>query len=329
MSNKGEWEVKFLDLHCDTINKIFFADLLNNEKVSLRKNDYQVDLEKLKQSNAIGQFFALFFDLKETKEQGISPYNIGMKMLDLFESEILINNDVIVLTTNYGEHVKNQTEGKMSAFLAVEEGGVLEGDMDNLKKFYDRGVRLITLTWNYPNEIGSPNVTEEYSQKGLTDFGRDVVTEMNRLGMIIDVSHLSDAGFYDVARLSNKPFVASHSNARTIKKHSRNLTDVMIKVLANKGGITGINFATYFLGNKRISYVEDMINHIKHIKKIGGIDVVAIGTDFDGIGGELEIKDFSEMNKLVEGLERHGFSTDEIEKICYKNTIRVIQDILR
>ncbi|WP_026477931.1 dipeptidase [Alkaliphilus transvaalensis] len=318
--------MKYIDLHCDTIFRMFFSE----EKTTLKKNDYQVDLEKLKKSNAIGQFFALFFDLSEAKKRNYSPYEVGMKMLDLFDSEIAINKEEIALATNYVDLEKNQQEGKISAFLAVEEGGVLEGKIDYLQKYYDRGARLITLTWNHPNEVGFPNINKEYSQQGLTSFGRVVVEAMNELGMIIDVSHLSDAGFYDVAQLSSKPFIASHSNARAVRDHSRNLTDDMVKILADKGGVTGINFAAYFLGeDKTYSKVEDMITHIKHLRNVGGIEIIALGTDFDGIGGELEIKDFSQMYKLVDALEKHKFTSEEIEKICYKNTIRVIKDVMK
>jgi membrane dipeptidase len=165
--------------------------------------------------------------------------------------------------------------------------------------------------------------------KGLTAFGREVVHEMNRLGMIIDVSHLSDKGFYDVAELSEAPFIASHSNSRSIKENSRNLTDEMIKLLAQKGGVTGINFFGSFLSNDNLSRVDDMVRHIKHIKSVGGIEVIALGTDFDGIEGELEIKNIGEIGILLQGLEKGGFSQEEIDKISYKNAARIIKDVMR
>jgi membrane dipeptidase len=190
------------------------------------------------------------------------------------------------------------------------------------------GVRLITLTWNFPNEIGFPNCQNEYMNKGLTEFGKEVVYEMNKLGMVIDVSHLSDGGFYDVANLSSKPFVASHSNSRSIRSHTRNLTDDMIRTLAEKGGVTGINFCAAFLGSSRDGRIDDMVEHIKHLRNIGGIDVIALGSDFDGIGNDVEIKDSSEMNKLAYELSKQGFNDDEIEKIFFKNALRVIKEVL-
>jgi len=310
----------FVDLHCDTIMGLMDKD----DTECLASNSLNVDIKKLKAGNSLVQFFALFIDMEE--HENVLEY--CLRMADRFHREIECNKQDIEVALKYEDIITNIANGKISAFLTIEEGGSLKGDLSNLRNFYRLGVRLLTLTWNYPNELGFPNCREEYSTLGITSFGEQVVNEMNRLGMIIDVSHLSDQGFYDVARLSSKPFVASHSNARQITNHSRNLTDDMIKALADKGGVMGINFARDFLGSQDISRVEDMIRHIKHIYKVGGIDVLAVGSDFDGISPELEIQDFSEMGKLVSALESHNFSTEDIDKICFKNALRVIKDCL-
>jgi membrane dipeptidase len=152
---------------------------------------------------------------------------------------------------------------------------------------------------------------------------------MNRLGMLIDVSHLSDRGFYDVAELSKQPFVASHSNARSLTPHSRSLTDDMIKVLADHGGVIGLNFCGAFLGDSEISRVEDMVSHILHIRQVGGTEVIALGTDFDGISPELEIEDMGQIGKLIRALERAGFTDAELDKFLWQNSLRVIQDSLK
>lgn len=310
----------FVDFHCDTIMALMEA----GPEIGLRSNNLNVDIEKLKAGGAMAQFFALFIDMEEYE----NPFEYGLKMVDRFYCELEKNSDALALALNYEDIVKNNVAGKISALLTIEEGGVLKGQLANLRNFYRLGVRLITLTWNYPNEIGFPNIKEEYRNLGLTQFGLEVVNEMNKLGMIIDVSHLSDQGFYDVAKHSVKPFVASHSNARAITNHYRNLTDDMIRVLAQKGGIAGINFARPFLGSKDFSRIEDMIRHIKHIVNVGGIDVVAVGSDFDGISPELEISNFGEMNKLIKALEVNNFSESQIEKICYLNALRVVKDCL-
>lgn len=311
--------MKVIDFHCDTISK-----LMDNRGISeLKSNNFSIDIEKLKNGDNLAQFFALFLNLKHVKD----PLEYCLSMLDKFYMEMEKNQDSISLVKSYDELINNKKKNKLSAFLTIEEGGVLKGELYNLRNFYRLGVRLITLTWNYPNEIGFPNSKKEYMGKGLTNFGYEVIEEMNRLNMIIDVSHLSDKGFYDVLKLSKKPFIASHSNSRFITDHPRNLTDSMIKDLSNIGGIMGINFYNRFLGESDISKIDDMLLHIKHIYNVGGIDVIALGSDFDGIECEVEMKDTSEMYKLQDKLKKSGFSEDNIEKIFYKNALRIIKDI--
>lgn len=312
--------MRIIDLHCDTISCLMEP----GEKYNLRCNPFHIDIEKLQGGNVMAQFFALYVNMQQVTD----PLAYCLAMLDRFYQELEKNNDCIGLALNSQELENTVQSGRIAAVLTVEEGGVLKGNLANLRLLHRLGVRLITLTWNYPNEIGFPNITGEFRDKGLTPFGEAVVTEMNRLGMIIDVSHLSDQGFYDVAKLSKHPFIASHSNARQMTNHARNLTDEMIKVLAERGGVTGINFAKQFLGTAPMSRVEDMIRHIRHIYQIGGIDVIALGSDFDGISCDLEIKDMSQIKKLIDALEKAGFDADEIEKICWKNALRVLKDVL-
>lgn len=311
--------MKIIDLHCDTI--MCLTKL--GPQIGLYENDLSIDIRKLQAANSMAQFFALYLDLAQVD----NPLEQGLAMADRFYQEMSANQAHIRPATGYTELCRNMDQGKISAFLTIEEGGALKGNLANLRNFYRLGVRLITLTWNYPNEIGFPNCKEQYRSKGLTDFGQAVIGEMNRLGMLIDVSHLSDQGFYDVARLSQKPFLASHSNSRAVTNHSRNLTDDMIRLLAEKGGIMGINFAKDFLGYGEQSRVEDMIRHIRHIRNVGGIEVLAIGSDFDGISRELEISHIGEIDKLIQGLSKNGFSENEIEKICYQNALRLIRAI--
>lgn len=312
--------MKSIDLHCDTIMR-----LMEEPKTEgLYRNSLSVDIEKLQAGQAQAQFFAMFIDLQTDGD----PLVRALRMIDRFYQELRENNQYIALARNHAELQQNQENGKISAFLTIEEGGALKGDLVNLRNFYRLGVRLITLTWNYPNEIGYPNVLPDCCERGLTPFGREVIAEMNQLGMLIDVSHLSNQGFFDVASLTKKPFVASHSNAWAVTAHPRNLTDEMIKVLATKGGVMGINFEKSFLGSAPISRVEDMVLHIQHIYKVGGSEVIAIGSDFDGISSELELAHAGEMNKLVDALRKTGFSQAEIDKICWKNAFRVIKDTL-
>ncbi len=313
--------MSIIDLHCDTIYQ-----LTNNKNLGLKENHIAIDIGKLKSAGSLAQFFALFIDLNEHNK----PFNRAMDMLNRFYEEIGKNRNDIEIARNFDELILNNQEGKISAFLTIEEGEAIEGSLENLRNFYDLGVRLITLTWNHENAIGYPNCNKKFMNNGLKPFGIETVEEMNKLGIIIDVSHLSDGGFYDVAKYSKKPFIASHSNSRTICDHSRNLTDEMIKIISNKGGTIGINFEKSFLSKDgTVSSVKDMINHIKYIHNVGGSEVISLGSDFDGIDPtNLEIENISEINKLIVGLERSGFKGAFIDMILYKNALRVIKEVL-
>ena len=313
--------MKLIDLHCDTVDK-----LMDYKDSNLYENEFSIDIKKLKKANSLAQVFALYFDLKLYKND---PFNRFEQMADRFLKELEKNKEHILLAKNYKDILENEKNNKLSAILSIEEGAAINGKLENLNKVYDKGVRLITLTWNYENEIGYPHNMKEYRKVGLKPFGVEVVEKMNELGMIIDVSHLNDGGFYDVAKISKKPFIASHSNSRYITNHTRNLTDDMIKAIASSGGVIGINFCNFFLGNSKISTIDEIINHIKHIINIGGVDVIAMGTDFDGIPNKVEIEDISQMYKLQDRLLISGFKECEIEKMMYKNALRVFKEVLR
>ena len=224
------------------------------------------------------------------------------------------------LVKTASQMVEAKREGKLAAFFTLEDGRSLNGSMEKLEAYYrELGVSLITLTWNYENCFGFPNSRKrEVMERGLKPFGKEAVEYMNSLGVIVDVSHLSDGGFWDVAEISKKPFVASHSNCRALSPHPRNLTDEMLRVLAEKGGVTGLNFCSAFLGKDTESWdsrLEDMIAQVRHMVQVGGINCVAIGTDFDGIQSRLEIGDPTRMELLFDGLRKAGFSADMVEQM--------------
>ncbi len=311
--------MRFIDLHCDTAGRMLY------ENQGLRKNKFSVDIEKLKKGQSLAQVFAFFINAGEVEDLYLEFEIMYKNLINEFEK----NKKYIEIVKNINELNEVEKQGKIGAFLSIEEGDVLGGNVENVQRVYDKGIRIITLTWNYKNKIGYPNYNYIYKDRGLEEKGFEIVSEMERVGIIPDVSHLSDAGFYDLVRRCKKPFIASHSNSRSIKKHPRNLTDDMIKLLADKGGVIGINFCSDFLGNNKVSSIDDMVKHIKHIKNVGGIDVISLGSDFDGIENKVEIKDASEMNKLAEILNKEGFSYDEIEKIYYKNALRVFLEVLK
>lgn len=309
-----------IDFHCDTVYEIHHGQKEQN----LYENDLKVDIVKLQKSNVMAQVFALFFDLEEVKKQSKTPLQYAYEMKQTFDDQINQYSSYIHKAYNYEDIVKNHKENKVSALLSIEEGGVLEGKLTNLKTIYEWGVRLLTLTWNYPNEIGFPHSREG----GLTYFGQEIVQYMNELGMLIDVSHLSDEGVWDVLSISKQPILASHSNSRSVCAHSRNLTDEMIREIANRGGLIGINLYGLFLGNESYSNIDDVIKHINHIHQVGGIESIALGGDFDGFIGEIEVYNAGEWAKLIDRLKKNNMSDQQIDKITYKNGLRLIKDVL-
>ena len=331
--------MKVADMHCDTILEIYYKQD-NGEKAALRENDFHLDLKRMMKGDYLIQNFALFVYLGE--ERTGDPFTFGMKMLDVFYNEMEKNQDIITQVRSYNDIEKNMRDGKMSAMLTLEEGAVCKGNVRLLRDFYRLGARMMTLTWNFPNELAYPaNVTSgEYKGKrfdddgyGLTETGIEFIEEMERLGMIIDVSHLNDPGIRNILSHTKKPFVASHSNARAVCSHPRNLPDDLIKGIAERGGVMGINYCPSFLRDwkeeeHKISRVEDMVRHIKHMRNLGGIECIGLGSDFDGIEGELEIASASDMPVLEKALHKAGFTASEIEAIFYKNVLRLYKEVL-
>ena len=234
------------------------------------------------------------------------------------------NSDLIRPVCRYADIERNMADGVMSSMMTVEDGIALDGKIERVDEMFRRGVRLITLTHNYENSLGFPNC--DFPDKGLTPFGIEAVERMNRLGIIIDTSHLSDAGFWDVVKHTKKPFVASHSNARSICPVPRNLTDEMLLAVADKGGVSGLNFASYFLADgAHYTYCADIARHARYMADKAGIDTVALGSDFDGIDSVLEFEGCQGLPMVEEALNR-CFTADEVDKITHLNALRVIKD---
>lgn len=314
-----------VDMHCDTLLSL-------DENTHLRNNNLDIDLTRMKQSNYLLQNFAIFTNYDKVKDR--VPY--VLKNINKFYKEIEANKDLIKQVFSYKDIEENKL---MSAMLTLEEGDVVNNDLDILELYYRLGVRMIALTWNFKNSIGSPNFTpnpDRYQMlrtlntiDGLTPFGKEYVKKCNELGIIIDVSHLGDKGFKDVLELSTKPIVASHSNARAICDVARNLSDEMILKLHKNNGVMGMNFCEDFISNDSNGTVENIIKHIDHIKELGCIDNIGLGSDFDGIKKRNEMSDCSQMYMLIDALKEHGYSNEEIEKICYKNVLRVYKEVLK
>ena len=307
-----------IDLHCDTIMKLI--DYPSNG--DLYRNTWKVDIEKLQKAHSKVQDFALFINLGDTND----PYGRYEAMRNLCTSQIHYYGEHIQHVLSYQDVESVYETGKIGALMSIEEGGVLGGDLDKLKQAYQDGVRLITLTWNYPNGLGEPHCGEQH--KKLTSKGVEFVEAMQDLGIIVDCSHLNDAGTEQLGDILDVPFVASHSNAREVTAHTRNLPDNLIKLIADKGGVIGLNFAQSFLGTSPISRIEDIVKHGLYLINKGGEDVVALGTDFDGIKPDTEIKDTSEMYRLYDAFKEAGLSEEQCEKLFWKNADRLLKEIL-
>ena len=227
----------------------------------------------------------------------------------------------------------NMSAGLSSAVLTMEDGRAVDSSLDRLRQFYDQGFRAIALTWNMENCFGYPNSRDpEKMSLGLKSFGKDAVRYMQELGILVDVSHLSDGGFWDVAELCQKPFIASHSNCRALSPHPRNLTDEMIRALADKGGVAGLNFLPGFVEadtNADYSSATSIAKQARHMADVGGIECVAIGTDFDGFSGGAEISDCTKMDLLFTALEKEGFTSRQLELIARDNILRVMDDAVK
>lgn len=316
------------DMHCDTIYRLHFEN--KSGKNTLAKNNLQIDIEKLKKAGALGQFFALFYDSSDKNELllGETPYEAFMKLYNVYDNELNINSDTLGRVLTYEDIENNTKKGLISSVLTLEGGESVMGSIENLNHMYDLGLRGITLTWNNENEIGYPNKAVNQREFGLKAKGIEIVKEMDRLGMMVDVSHLSDGGFWDVLEHTTKPPIATHSNSRKICDHPRNLTDKMIKALANRGGVTGLNFCSAFLDKSGLCKIEDLVKHSLYIIDKGGEDFLALGSDYDGIGNELEIEDISKIHLLEDALRKGGLKSSQIEKLFYKNTLRILRDIL-
>lgn len=324
--------MNYIDLHCDTLMMTWKEEEGQN---IVKNQDYAVDFERLFNAGAYAQFFAIFMLYPEIFAEINRPIVKDWEYITSLVQQLqngLQQTEKVKLATSYQDLEDNINHNIVSAFLTLEDGRPLDSDLQKLSQLYDLGIRLITFTWNFENSLGYPNSKNpSVMNKGLKPFGFEVMEEMNRLGMIIDVSHLSDGGFFDLIKHSKDPIMASHSNARSLSNHPRNLTDEMIYLLADNGGIMGLNFYSSFLSvdqNSNHSKIDDMVRHLNYIKKIVGIDVLALGTDFEGITCQLEIDSTDKLDLLFKRLDHEGWTSKEIEAFAYGNALRFIKEVL-
>ena len=327
--------MRVADMHCDTLSLLLKKER-KGQRSSIRENEGMVSLEKMRQGEYGLQTFAAFIYAPDTE----NALEEALMQIDLFERQMEANQDWIRPVRSYEDILQNWVGGYMCGLLSAEEGGVCKGDPAFLRTLYRLGVRMMTLTWNFENELAYPNRSQKNhphgivpeEEHGLKEKGIEILEEMERIGMIVDVSHLSDRGFWDVYEHTKKPFIASHSNARAVCPHPRNLTDAMIRALAERGGITGINYCAAFLDEDGTGAhpgtLEEMSRHVRYLMKIGGEDIVGLGSDYDGISKAPEWGGCDGIQKLAERHRRDGLSASQIEKVFYKNVMRVFQELL-
>ena len=303
------------DFHCDTITR------LKTTKENLYENTGHIDIKKLKIFDAPLLTFAICLD-----GEGKNCFQETMDYISYFQKELKDNQSHISLVTSYDELLENKKNKKASAILAIEGGEALEGDLENLKKFYDVGVRVLTLTWNQKNQLGSAAFSED--ENGLSDFGYEVLKKMEEYKMIIDVSHLNEKGFWDVANAIDGTFVATHSNCRQLCDNPRNLTDKQIIKIVERKGLIGMNLFPEFINPNKQANLSDIINHIDYLVNLGGIDCVCLGSDFDGVSYlPKDVENISSMHILYETLLQK-YSKQSVEQIIYGNILKFLKKFL-
>ncbi len=305
--------MNYFDVHCDTLSALEN----NREGYSLFDNDLHVCLNRETGIHKRAQFFAIFASgHKEFEKHFNAQY-------DYFIKQTKDYSDLISLCRCSADIHKAVSDGKIAALLSIEGAETIGCSIYGLRKAHLAGVRAINITWNRANELSGTCV--EDSCRGLSVKGYEFVRECGKLGIIVDVSHLSERGFWDVAGIAVKPFIASHSNSASVFPHKRNLTDEQFKTIIRHGGIAGINLYTEFLGGNSVS---DAVKHIMHFLELGGEDNIAIGADFDGCSSLPEgICCSDDIRKLYDALADNGISQMIIDKIFFDNMIGVVERI--
>ena len=322
--------MKIFDLHCDTIMNLFRGEHLREMETR------HVSLEKLRRGESLCQCFAIFVPWNFTRPRpGFpdDPEEYFERAYAAWLRELEACSDALRPARSAGEVLRNDAAGFLSGMLTVEDCVTLGGKIERVDDYFARGVRMAALTWNHENSLGYPNSPDPAEHaRGLKPFGIEAVHRMNELGIAVDVSHLSEGGFWDVAKHARKPFVASHSCARALCDVPRNLTDAQLRAVADSGGMVGVNYYARFLRpdartDDAPTAVADVLRHIRYMVRVAGVDAVGLGSDYDGMDSPLEWGDAAGQQALVRAMEPY-FTAGEIEKICCGNALRVFRDVI-
>ena len=311
------------DCHCDTLTELY------KKGTSIYANDQHFDIQRLIELGGGLQFCAIYVPTQEFRYYGGLRYTL--QYLDKYLQEVkkLHADGIDVLQVRTKEDVADVLNHKAATLLAIEEGGAIDGSLEALRCLYELGVRAMTLTWSNRNDIAD-GVNEEKSGGGLTVFGRQVVAEMNKLGMLVDVSHIAPAGFWDVIETSSKPIIATHSNAKAMCPHPRNLDDKQILAINENDGLIGVTFAGQFLEHDyNDACIESIYRHIDYMLNLmGNDDHIGFGSDFDGISHPpYNIQGVQDYKPLVDFLATK-YSDNTIAKITHQNVLSLLGKVL-
>jgi len=311
-----------LDSHCDT--PMFFGQ---NIQFHTRDPKILVDLHKMNEGHLDSTIMVAYLKQEGRSEEDLLAATAKAdQLLNQIEEMVANNCTAIEIARTPDELFRHKKEGKRSIMMGIENGYAIGKDIANIERFRRRGIVYITLCHNGDNDI-CDSARGNHEHNGLSEFGSKVVEEMNRVGLMVDLSHASEKSFYDALNLSKTPIICSHSSCRTLCDHPRNLTDEQMKVLAHKGGVMQLCLYSGFLRKDGQATILDAIDHLNHMINVMGIDHVGIGSDFDGDGGITGCESASEIINITRRLLAEGFSENDIQKIWGGNFLRVMQEV--
>jgi membrane dipeptidase len=310
------------DAHCDTL----LAVLAGERELAERSSQGHIDLPRLLEAGVTAQVFALFI---EDKYLPAGAARQTLRLLDTFYGELADHAAQLMLALQAKDIEQAKEEHKVAAVIGFEGAEALEGDLALLRVFHRLGLRLLTIAWSRRNQAAD-GVAEARTGGGLTNFGRQLVEECNRLGIILDISHLAPAGVSDVLAASAAPVIASHSNAYALCPHARNLTDEQLAAVARTGGVVGVTFVPAFIHeDEERASLDRLLDHIDHIVDVAGIDHVGLGSDFDGFGPAAPqgLEDVTCMPGITARLVQRGYGADDVRRILGLNFLRVFRAV--
>ena len=335
-----------IDLHCDT--PMLFRD--GSYDIGVRNAVGEVDIPRMREGGVTGLFFSVY--TSATRNTELQAVQEALEIIDSVRAAVQRYPDDVVLATSAAEIEAARAAGRIAILIGIEGGHMINSSLGVLRTLYELGGRYLTLTHSKDTPWAGSSGSD--SNAGLSEFGREVVAEMNQLGMMVDVSHVSDQTFWDVIDTSSAPVIASHSSARALASSARNMTDEMIRATADKGGVVHVNYYNAFLDDAYVerrsawraansgnaetkallkaigrTSLDTLLDHFEHVIKVGGVESAGLGSDFDGVDGELPegVEDISMLQNIVAGLTGRGYGSADLDKILGENSLRVFRAV--